>query len=102
MKKISRVLIIDSFLSRGQQHIMAVETFLAFRRAFEFTKVTVLAVIYGGSVGAVCHVFVSGRTVTVHTVLSFMDVLAVAEFYNFFLDDIPVVENNLMTVKTSL
>lgn len=81
---------------------MAVEAFLILWWTLKFPVVAVLAFTDRGPVRTVLHVFVAGRAMTVYTITPFMDVLAVVEIDDFFLDHVSKFEDIFMTLQTPL
>jgi hypothetical protein len=78
------------------------ETLLGFGRTREFHNVTISTFIDARAVGASCHVRMSSRSVTVHTLQTFIDMIAVCEFYDFLLNLIAKIKDVLMAVQTAL
>ena len=80
---------------------MTVEAFLVFGWALKFSQMTILTVLDRWPVRPIHHVFVTRRTVTIHTIQSFVDVLTVTEFDHLFFDFICRVEYSFMALQTS-
>jgi hypothetical protein len=59
------------------------KTLLGFRRPCKFFDMTIAAFFNAGTIGTSCHVHMSGCPVTVHTINTFIYVIAMREFYNF-------------------
>ena len=77
---------------------MAAEAFLGFRGSREFLNVAIAAFLDSGTVGASCHVRMTSCSVTVHTRHTFVDVIAVCEFYDFLFHLIAKIQDLWMAV----
>jgi hypothetical protein len=77
-------------------------TLLGFWGPEEFFDVAIAAFFDTGPVGASSHVYMSGCSMTVHTLHTFIDVIAVCEVDDFLFNLIAQVEHLWVTVQTTL
>lgn len=88
------------FFCRGEHHLVAVQTLLAFWRTLEFPEMAVDALGNRRTVRGAGHVFMSGPAVTVDAFQAFLIVKAVVKVQDFLFDFIANVKDILMAVQT--